>query len=128
MKKILLTGSIIGLGWTVVSGCYNDNSEDLYPKPPISTCDTVNFTYSSKVQPIFSQSCALSNCHKTGSNTGGYILDTYEGAKAAANSNRLIGAIKWLPGHSQMPKGGSKLSDCDILKIELWINKGMPDN
>jgi hypothetical protein len=127
MRKILLGGSIIAIVGAALSGCYNDNSEDLYPKAPISTCDTANFTYSSKVQPIFNQSCALSNCHKTGSNTGGYILDTYEGA-SAVNSDRLLGAIKWLPGHSQMPKGGAKLSDCEILKIETWITKGKPNN
>jgi len=27
-----------------------------------------------------------------------------------------------------MPKGGNKLSDCDIRKLEIWIIKGKPNN
>jgi hypothetical protein len=128
MKKILLIGSIVVLGGLVITGCYNDNSEELYPKVPASNCDTANLSFSAKVAPIFNNSCALSGCHKTGSSLGGHILDTYEGVKAAANSGRLIGAINWLPNHSPMPKGGSKLSFCDILKIETWIKQGTPNN
>jgi hypothetical protein len=29
---------------------------------------------------------------------------------------------------SAMPKGGGKLSDCDINKIRSWLNKGMLNN
>ena len=129
MKKLLLIGSLAGFCALAMTGCYNDNSEELYPKVPVTNCDTANLSFSATVAPIFNTNCAAAaGCHKTGSNTGGYILDGYEGAKQAANSGRLIGAINWLPGHSQMPKGGSKLSDCDILKIETWVNRGTPNN
>lgn len=128
MTRIFKIGIAVSMVAMMFAGCYNDNSEDLYPQQPISTCDTANISFSGKIQPILNQHCALSGCHQTGSSLGGYILDTYDGAKATANSNRLMGAIKWLPGHSQMPKNAAKLSDCDILKIETWVNRGMPNN
>lgn len=102
-----------------------------YGKGTCSTnnvCDTtISITYNNNVKIIFDTYCISSGCHNSMTMAGGYALDNYTGCKNAAQSGRLLGAIKWLPGYSPMPKGGGKLSDCDIMKIEKWINSGMPN-
>ncbi|GIV29274.1 MAG: hypothetical protein KatS3mg028_0340 [Bacteroidia bacterium] len=90
-----------------------------------SACDTTNVTYTNTLKTIFDNNCI--GCHNASNPSGGYALDTYMGCKMCAQSGRLIGAVKWLPGYSPMPLGGNKLSDCTIAKIQKWINAGMPN-
>jgi hypothetical protein len=126
MKRTLIAvGMTCLMGWTM-TGCYNDNVEELYPAPTGNGCDTTNVTYNGAIKNIFNQSCGIANCHATGSAPGGYILDNYAGSVAAANSGRLLGAINHAPGYSAMPKNMSKLAPCDITRIQVWVNKGMP--
>jgi len=42
-------------------------------------------------------------------------------------SNRpvLMGSVKQDGTASNMPKGGSKISACEINKLEAWVNQGM---
>ncbi|GIV28342.1 MAG: hypothetical protein KatS3mg027_2156 [Bacteroidia bacterium] len=89
------------------------------------SCDTTNVTYSNTLKPIFDNYCV--GCHNMSNMSGGYALDTYMGCVNCANSGRLMGAIQWLPGYSAMPQGGNKLSNCDIAKIQKWINNGKPN-
>lgn len=126
MKKILFALGFAGTVAVAFSGCYNDNAEELYPPPPASNCDTTNVTYDATIRNIMSQNCALSGCHATGSNLGGYILDAYAGTVAAVNSGRFLGSINHTAGFSPMPKNMSKLNACDIARIQAWVNKGMP--
>lgn len=89
----------------------------------ISTCDTnQTVTYSNSVKSTMDTYCV--GCHNASSPGGGYALDTYNGVVNCANSGRLVGAIEWLSGYSQMPKGGSKLNACQIAKIKKWIATG----
>jgi hypothetical protein len=89
-------------------------------------CDTADFKYSTAVQPLISTYCQ--GCHNSGNAGGGYDLSTYAGVKSAAASGVLYNSITWASGFSAMPKGGSKLSDCQILKIKKWIDAGTPNN
>jgi hypothetical protein len=41
--------------------------------------------------------------------------------------SRMLGALRGTAGFSAMPQGGTKLSDCDISKVEKWINSGFPE-
>lgn len=92
------------------------------------SCDTtISITYNNHVKVIFDTYCINSGCHNSTTQAGGYVLDNYTGCKTAAQSGRLLGAIKWQTGFSSMPKGGNKLADCDIAKIQKWINSGMPN-
>lgn len=91
-----------------------------------TTCDTAqSITYTNTIKAIFDTYCV--GCHNMSNPGGGYALDTYMGCVNCANSGRLMGAIKWLTGYSAMPKGGNKLSDCNIAKIQKWINSGKPN-
>jgi mono/diheme cytochrome c family protein len=109
------------LGFSL-SSCYYDNEEDLYPGS--TSCDTSNVTYSNSVAPVFAANC--NSCHSSGSPSGNIITDNYTSVKA--NISRIRGAVNHQSGYSQMPQNGSKLPTCELTKIDVWINQGMPNN
>jgi hypothetical protein len=45
-----------------------------------------------------------------------------------AQNGKLYGAVNHSPGYSPMPKGGTKLSACNISKIKAWIDGGSLNN
>ncbi len=123
MRKLLLLALI------ALAGCYYDNEEELYPNPP--ECDTTNVTFSGTILPIIENNCKV--CHGSGSQQGGILLEDYTSISAAAKipagqPGSLYGAVSHNPGNYPMPKGGLQLSDCNIKKIETWINAGTPNN
>lgn len=89
-------------------------------------CDTSSFTFAAKIRPIFQTNCV--GCHSGASASGGIDFTTYEGIRNMAQNGRLWGAINHHAGFSPMPKGGRKLSDCDISLIGGWIRSGTPNN
>lgn len=107
-------------GLLLLSSCYYDNYDDLATDP--NACDTLNMTYSADVAPIMSQSCV--SCHGGGAPAGNISLETYSEVKVQADNGKLLGTIKHQSGYSPMPKGQSQLSECDINKVEAWINQG----
>lgn len=108
-----------------LNACYYNNEQDLLGDV---VCDTTAVKYSTDVSQIISTNCLI--CHSNGSTLGGGIeLEGYNNLKAHMGpGGRLIGAINHLPGYSAMPKGLSKLSNCDIAKIEKWNSDGAPNN
>jgi len=104
--------------------CYYDNVEELYPQAP--ACDTANVTYSATVWPIIETNCT--GCHNAGFPSGNISLSNYDEIVAAVQNGSLLGTIRHENGWSPMPKGGGKLADCDIKKIETWVNAGTPNN
>ncbi|MBZ5858686.1 c-type cytochrome [Flavihumibacter profundi] len=91
-----------------------------------TSCDTSDFKFSTAVQPMIANYCQ--GCHNTGNASGGYDLSTYAGIKSAAASGVLYNSIIWASGFSPMPKGGSKLSECQLQKVKKWIDAGTPKN
>jgi len=100
-------------------GCKNYNQVELYPP-----CDTVNVTYSANIQPVFSANCLP--CHTTANKFGNVILDNLDSARIPARNGLLLKAVTHDQSVVPMPKGGAKLSDCDISKIRRWINLNEP--
>ena len=92
-----------------------------------TTCDTTQYTYTNGVSAIFSTYCY--GCHGVAPGTANIYLGDYASAKnvAATQKQQLLNAINYSSAVSamNMPPAG-KLSDCQILKITTWINKGMP--
>jgi hypothetical protein len=116
---------------TLLTSCYNDSEEELYGTTPTGTCDlTTAVKFSTVVSPIISSKCATSGCHSATSKAAGINLGTYDAIKAYTTSSKAVflGSIKRESSYSAMPKGNSKLPDCDISKIESWINAGAPNN
>lgn len=128
MKKFLLPLCLM-----LMAGCYYDKEDALYPNPsngggnnPVP-CDTVNMTYTNSIKPIFEQYCNMAGCHDAITKSSGHNLTTYAGTKPGVLSGKLLGSVKQEPGYFPMPKDLPKLSDCDIAKIEAWINAGAPE-
>ncbi|MBX7240168.1 MAG: hypothetical protein K1X92_00370 [Bacteroidia bacterium] len=97
----------------------------------IDGCDTASVKYGSTIKPILQNSCY--SCHGQSqflSNGAGYNLEAYDSLKQFIADGRFLKSIKWSdPDNvSTMPKGGTKIADCDISKIEKWINDGYPEN
>ena len=99
--------------------CTADKEESLF-----NECGLENISFSSDVEPVLGVSCV--SCHNSTNSNGGIILDSYNAAKDAANSGRLLGSVKHEPGFAAMPPSGS-LDSCQIARIEEWIDKGLPE-
>ncbi len=106
----------------IFSACYYDVEDQLYP---IETCRTENMSYVNDIVPLIKDNCNV--CHAASQNLGNITLEDYSNVKKHAEDGSLIGSIKHV-GYSPMPKGGSKLSDCTISKIEAWIVQGALNN
>lgn len=129
MKKIL--GLLLGISLgslSLFSGCYYDNEADLYGTTSTVTCDTTAVTYT-KIAAIMTNNNCMS-CHSEAAadvSGGGYHLEGYANLKAvASNNNQLYKSVAQDGTVSPMPKGGAKIADCDISKIDRWVKNGYP--
>jgi mono/diheme cytochrome c family protein len=124
MRKLkLFAGLIITL---LSAGCYYDKEEILYPA---GTCNSAGATYSGIVSPILNSRC--NSCHSTAaaaSSGGNIVLDNYNSVKIQASNGKLLGSINHAGGFSPMPKGGAKLTSCEIASITNWVGSGAPNN
>jgi hypothetical protein len=109
----------------LLSGCYRDVEELLYPQN--GACNTSGVTYSGTVVPLL-QSHGCLGCHNGAAPSGNISLQGYNNIKAVVQSGKLYGAISHAPGFSPMPQGGNKMSACNISKIKAWIEAGFPNN
>ena len=120
---IFLLISVIILSWS----CYYDSEEYLYPKLNTS-CDTTNVTFSGTVKPILQQFCYTCHSNRNFALGGSIKLEDYSDVKIKADDGHLYGSIAHLSGFSPMPLGGTKLDDCNLLQIKVWIDSGSPNN
>lgn len=123
MKRSLLFIVLTG----ILSGCYYDKAEKLYPSTGNDSCNTTSVTYSAVVQPIIAQSCAISGCHDAYS-TNGYLLTNYAQVAAQAANGNLVGSISHSSNYPAMPLGLPALSQCQISEITDWVKAGYPNN
>jgi cytochrome c5 len=98
---------------------------------PNANCDTTGtIGFAAKVKPIIDNYCV--SCHNSTVTSGGVNLNGYSQVKAYAESIRngtpvLVGTIRQISGFKAMPPS-TKLDDCSIRKIELWIDQGKTNN
>ncbi len=109
-----------------MSSCYYDKEDLLYGSG--GNCDSTAATYSATVAPMMNSFCATGGCHNASSASAGLVLDNYNGVKAIASNGKLMSTVNWTAGFSPMPKGGSKLSNCNIQKLQKWVDAGAPNN
>ena len=105
------------------SSCYYDVEEELYPDV---NCDVENVGYTDTVIPILQTNCY--SCHDAANNFGGITLEGYVQLKKYVENDQLLGVIRHETGYSPMPKNAPQLLECEIEKIEVWINNGAPNN
>jgi uncharacterized membrane protein len=126
MKRILTILLIIFVG--AIAGCFYDTEEQLYPELS-TTCDLSNVTFAATVKPILQASCL--SCHsnsKAVSSGGGVKLENYADVQTQVKSGQLMGTINHASGFQAMPQGGGKLTDCEISKLQRWIDNGTLNN
>ncbi len=91
-----------------------------------NSCDSTLITFAGAVSPLMNSYCK--GCHNPASLGGGIDLSSYSTIKIQALNGRLIGSIAHTAGISPMPKGGSKLADCQISQVQKWILAGAQNN
>ncbi len=102
-------------------------------------------SYSTDVQPIYDNNCALGGCHASGSGAQGLVLDansSYDNivnVSASQDSRDLIEPgqpddsylylkITDPPSGERMPRGRPALSGVQIATILYWIEQGAQNN
>ena len=123
MKNIIRLSTIIFLFSFTLSGCYYDKENELYPTK--GNCDTIGvMTYSGSIAPIMVANCNI--CHSAGNPSGSVVTSNYDGLSIVAKTGQLWADVNW--EGDPMPKGGDKLSVCDLAKIKKWVDAGSPNN
>jgi len=120
---------LIALSVAVVfSSCYYDKEELLYGGLNSESCaDTAGTaSYVQKAVPILQKYCY--SCHTGSFPSGNQLMGTYTADKAMGQNGKLYGSINHSAGFSPMPKGMTKLSNCQIIIIKKWIDAGMLNN
>ena len=107
----------------LMAACYYDVEEELYPQVG---CFSTDMSFSNDILPIIESNCFP--CHDALTIDGNINLEGYDRVKVHIDNGRLVGAITYSPGFSPMPQGKPKLLDCDIEKIQSWVNDGAPNN
>jgi mono/diheme cytochrome c family protein len=122
IKLLTLASAALLLG-----ACTSQNGEDLLASGGVPTpaCDTSHVTYAGTVAPILQQ---CSGCHGGSQPAAAFAVSSYAQVRAKAASGSLLGTLNHDPGYSPMPKGGAKLSDCDLAKLRQWVAAGAPNN
>jgi hypothetical protein len=115
----------------LLSTCYYDSQEFLYPKLN-NQCDTTGTITFSTVDSVLQNNCV--SCHNSSSASGGVNLDGYANVYPYATNLRnntpiLTGAIRRMTGFFPMPELPTPaLDECSIRKIEMWIEQGAQQN
>jgi hypothetical protein len=128
MKHIAILATLFLSTIYICSSCSQDSEDNLFPP---GGCDTTVVSYSAFVAPLIQNQCG--SCHSGSAAPfagAGIVLTGHSAVSNFLNNGSAIflGAINHEPGFSAMPKSGAKLSDCDRLKLQIWISNGFPDN
>jgi len=120
MKLALNTERNLFLAMSILffTSCSSDSTDDLTDPIPAS------ITYKANVKTIIDQSCAVSGCHNTASNTGGLTLETYTQVKNAVMNKNAIGRME--SSSSPMPPTGN-LPATSISILKKWREQGYID-
>ncbi len=117
------------IGWLaiisiVISSCYYDKMEGLYPGGIVNPCDSsLPATYSSSIEYIINLNCV--SCHSSTNASGNVKLTSYQEVKSYAASGLLLNVIERKSGYQPMPPSQA-LSACQIDKIKTWVQNGTP--
>jgi hypothetical protein len=103
--------------------CTFRNDEEIFAE---EICEVEEVSFSGFVKPLVQSRCE--SCHNASLSSGNVNLQGYDNVKVYVENNRFLGSVRHDPGFTPMPFGQSRLPNCDILKIEKWINDGFPDN
>jgi hypothetical protein len=103
----------------VAQGALNNACDENY-----GGCDLSNVRYTTFVQPLIQSKCK--GCHSGSNPQGNLALVTYNDVKTIALNGKLYTLLT--QSSNWMPKGGTKLDDCSLQKIQSWVSAGAPEN
>lgn len=89
-------------------------------------CDTTNVTYAKQVSKVLTDNCI--GCHNATTANANVKLHAYTEVKKHVDNGNLAGTINHLSGYKAMPPTGTKMSECNVRTIQIWINNGAPNN
>lgn len=102
----------------------NQGAKNNYCDDSKNPCDSSNITYSLSVKKVMTDYCI--GCHASSASVP---LTTYVQVKNAVQNRNLWKSVNHFSGSLMMPPDASaKLSNCNLRKIKIWIDSGMPDN
>lgn len=111
------------LGLIAFATACEDDDKEIVINQSQELCDSLDILYTDNIAPILENAgCSGVYCH--GGGAGGVNLLDWQSVKTAAESPKFLKAIRHELGASPMPKGGSKLDDSELEKIECWIKSG----
>lgn len=119
-RLLLLAGFCIVL----IFSCKHDPQYIITNPPPLVNCDTTNVTYAATVVPILNTYCTV--CHGAttyATSGGGFKIANYNDFAGFAKSGLMMNSLNGVGGLNSMPKGGNKLSACDIAKVGIVVRK-----
>jgi uncharacterized membrane protein len=119
-KKRLFVG--VSISVLMLSGCYYDKEEILYPGSGTVDCTTVPAGFAADVRPLIQSKCAISGCHNAAGASGGVVLENYSqisGKKDRINARAVV--------ERSMPPTGP-LTNAEAAKIKCWIDAGGLNN
>ncbi len=122
-KSIIQVFFIIMLAIISFFACVSNNEYDLYGIPE---CDTTNVNWNSKISAIMQKNCV--ECHGEVISYNGVRHDSYQSELIVVNDGRLKGVVNHLNGFAKMPKDRGKLPACELELINIWLDKGAPEN
>ncbi len=118
--------ALLSIAILLVFSCYRDNKEEIYQNyEPCVIDTTLQVTYTADIAPLLATNCALGGCHNSKSRQSGLDLSTYADARKIALNDKLINRVTG--SGSIMPPSGS-LRQCDIDKLQIWVNEGALNN
>ncbi|MDB4347128.1 hypothetical protein OAB01_00565 [Bacteroidia bacterium] len=124
MTRLILTLSLVIT--FLLSSCYYDTEEELYPTNNGNNCDSVKGAFSAEILPVINVQCR--SCHNTSFSSGGVNLEGFTNIQNAALNGKLIQSLNHESGVSPMPQNSPKLDDCTLKAFEDWKNAGAPNN
>ena len=98
---------------------------------PQANCDTTGtIGFAAQVKPIIDNYCV--SCHNAAVLSGGVNLNGYDQVNTYSVTLRnqipiIVGTMRQLQGFKPMPPA-TKLDECTIRKIEIWIQQGVQNN
>lgn len=112
MRKFkLLTGAGCLLILSILTSCYYDNEEDLYPAVNTVACDTSVVTYAGTIKYFLDNKCATPGCHTPGLQSP----DLSNFTSAAAAAGQLYAKASDANHASRF-----SWSSCDQAQLQIW--------
>lgn len=126
MRIVLKTALILAAAF--IAGCHYNSEEKLYPED-VNNCDLDNVTFSATIAPLLQANCYACHSNANAASSGeGIRLQNYADVQVLAKNGKLMGVVKHASGFPAMPKDANKLSNCNISKLQKWVDDGILNN